>query len=431
MIRTLMISFVASALTTAAANAQVNGPGPSDPNDFDTVINLPDDQDSIGGSIGNSDGSPTPTTQLNVAGGGTVEGGFAADAGGEVNILGGFVSSGFDANFGSEVNIISGSVAVDFDANAGSLVSISGGSVSVSFEANTDSVVSISGGSVGAGFIARDGSEVSISGGSVGGLFQANIGSTVNITGGSVGNEFLAAGDLSISGGSIGDGLDAFAGSTVTISGGIVGADFDAFSGSIINISGGSIGDGFASNASSEVNLVGTEFSLDGDLLDSLTPYDPFTITNRGGQALAGTLSDGSGFDFVLNDSAVAGEDFFAADALLTVTLVTPGDFNLDGNVDGTDFLLWQRDPSIGDLADWQANYGDILTPGDFDQDGHVNGGDFLPWQKDPAIGDLADWQANYGPGPVSSSLAATSLPEPSTAMLMLAMLISLAGARR
>lgn len=34
------------------------------------------------------------------------------------------------------------------------------------------------------------------------------------------------------------------------------------------------------------------------------------------------------------------------------------GDFNFDGSVDGRDFLAWQRDPSVGDLADWQAAYG-------------------------------------------------------------------------
>lgn len=35
-----------------------------------------------------------------------------------------------------------------------------------------------------------------------------------------------------------------------------------------------------------------------------------------------------------------------------------PGDFNGDGEVDGRDFLIWQRNPSVGNLADWQANYG-------------------------------------------------------------------------
>ena len=40
-----------------------------------------------------------------------------------------------------------------------------------------------------------------------------------------------------------------------------------------------------------------------------------------------------------------------------------PGDFNLDGKVDGLDFLAWQRGESSSplsqsDLSDWQANYG-------------------------------------------------------------------------
>ncbi|MBX3426342.1 MAG: hypothetical protein KF688_11735 [Pirellulales bacterium] len=42
------------------------------------------------------------------------------------------------------------------------------------------------------------------------------------------------------------------------------------------------------------------------------------------------------------------------------------GDFDLDGDADGRDFLIWQRggspDPlSAGDLADWQAGYGGSL----------------------------------------------------------------------
>ena len=34
------------------------------------------------------------------------------------------------------------------------------------------------------------------------------------------------------------------------------------------------------------------------------------------------------------------------------------GDFDLDFDVDGHDFLTWQRNPTVGSLADWQANYG-------------------------------------------------------------------------
>ncbi len=41
---------------------------------------------------------------------------------------------------------------------------------------------------------------------------------------------------------------------------------------------------------------------------------------------------------------------------------VAEGDFNGDGYIDGQDFLIWQRTPTIGDLSDWQANFS--ATPG-------------------------------------------------------------------
>jgi pectate lyase len=47
---------------------------------------------------------------------------------------------------------------------------------------------------------------------------------------------------------------------------------------------------------------------------------------------------------------------------------------------------------------------------GDFDADGDVDGRDFLVWQRDPSVGDLSDWQANYG---TSSSANAIAVPEP------------------
>lgn len=44
-------------------------------------------------------------------------------------------------------------------------------------------------------------------------------------------------------------------------------------------------------------------------------------------------------------------------------TFRAPGDFDFDGDVDGRDFLAWQRGGSpialsASDLADWQSNYG-------------------------------------------------------------------------
>ena len=39
-------------------------------------------------------------------------------------------------------------------------------------------------------------------------------------------------------------------------------------------------------------------------------------------------------------------------------TLVLPGDFDFDGDVDGPDFLAWQREQNLGSLDDWQTNFG-------------------------------------------------------------------------
>ena len=56
----------------------------------------------------------------------------------------------------------------------------------------------------------------------------------------------------------------------------------------------------------------------------------------------------------------------------------------------------------------------------DFDGDGDVDGRDFLDWQRNPSIGSLADWQANYGT-PALLSVNGAAIPEPATVLLLLA----------
>jgi hypothetical protein len=56
--------------------------------------------------------------------------------------------------------------------------------------------------------------------------------------------------------------------------------------------------------------------------------------------------------------------------------------------------------------------------PGDFDNDGDVDGRDFLAWQRDPEIGDLADWRGNYGAG--SLSVESVGVPEPRVTFLVI-----------
>jgi hypothetical protein len=71
------------------------------------------------------------------------------------------------------------------------------------------------------------------------------------------------------------------------------------------------------------------------------------------------------------------------------------------------------------------------LLVGDFDLNGVVDGADFLKWQQDPTIGSLADWETNYG---MVASLSASSaaVPEPnSLALLSLGGLLALRTFRR
>ena len=76
--------------------------------------------------------------------------------------------------------------------------------------------------------------------------------------------------------------------------------------------------------------------------------------------------------------------------------------------------------------AGWQSV---IFTPdGDFDFNGEVNGLDFLLWQRDPSVGLLSDWEANYG-APLTAASAA--VPEPTTCALAIAAAIFFAAGRR
>ncbi|QEG36450.1 PEP-CTERM sorting domain-containing protein [Bythopirellula goksoeyrii] len=66
---------------------------------------------------------------------------------------------------------------------------------------------------------------------------------------------------------------------------------------------------------------------------------------------------------------------------------------------------------------------------GDFDMDGDVDGNDFLVWQRNTAVGSLTDWQDNYGMPPLTAAIG--SVPEPGSLLLLSAAALSLIGLRR
>ena len=295
-----------SVMLISPALAQVNGPGPSPSSAFDIVLNLPGDEAVITGAIvGESiGGTPGQTTQLNVSDGGEVGGGFFANSGGEVNIVGGILGGRFFANSGSEVNISGGFVDLGFDAASESVVNISGGTVSSSFIALSGSEVNISGGTVGNRFEAQAGSDVEL----IGGEFRLNgadfTGSAISLADEDVFTGTLADGssflfstcngddliDVTLTvaplppldlnpivinapvvsgpsglrtgqtltlqaGGSLRDNF-AVVNATLNVEAGIVGDETQVFD-SVVNINGGTIGDSISVFSSSEVSISG------------------------------------------------------------------------------------------------------------------------------------------------------------------------------
>jgi hypothetical protein len=142
-----------------------------------------------------------------------------------------------------------------------------------------------------------------------------------------------------------------------------------------------------------------------------------------------------------------------------TLTVFTRGDIDGSGVVDYKDILALKDaivDPTLGGTvtaalgAEWYDLTGDAaltaadLTElvediletelGDFDLDGDVDGRDFLTWQRGFGMfdaSDLADWQLNYGFNnmPLVAGLA---VPEPSTLGLCgLALIIGTMSGRR
>ncbi len=115
------------------------------------------------------------------------------------------------------------------------------------------------------------------------------------------------------------------------------------------------------------------------------------------------------------------------------------------GSLSGADRLLGEQlyavrarqQDSSGQWSSWSPWNTSLQTGlavgplGDFDQDGDTDGADFLLWQRDTSVGSLSDWQADYGAAAALSS--AVGVPEPSSAVLFgaSALLASMLASRR
>ena len=166
-------------------------------------------------------------------------------------------------------------------------------------------------------------------------------------------------------------------------------------------------------------------------------------ITEEEGEIAALTAGPDTGLSFIISDSPdvfnVLGDlELNASSSILEINPLSdvstqPGDtitlasasnivgdfFNSELSFDG---YIW--DIIVDTVSDEIRvfNTGNLSTGilGDFNGDGRVDNADFLAWQRDPSIGNLADWTANYTT-PISSNV--TAVPEPSTFLMTLALL--------
>jgi hypothetical protein len=129
------------------------------------------------------------------------------------------------------------------------------------------------------------------------------------------------------------------------------------------------------------------------------------------------------GFDSILgwfdeNGDLLVTDDDSGVGELSLLTGTVPSSGNLTFAVTGYDDFDFEG--LHGEVADYSL--GLTLVPdelgGDFDGDGDIDGRDFLLWQRNPSVGSLADWQANYGEG---SLAAVAAVPEPGTLLMLIA----------
>jgi hypothetical protein len=169
------------------------------------------------------------------------------------------------------------------------------------------------------------------------------------------------------------------------------------------------------------------------DAIDSEWVLDYTLNVNAGARGLAATVNDNgdavlyattadspsrlatitdTGADAVFTTLATAGANTQFRGVEFVAETVTPGnnaDFDNDGDVDGADFLTWQK--NLG--ATGQPN----KSTGDATGDGAVN------------AADLAEWQQHFGGAPAAG--AASSVPEPASGLIAALGLAVVAVGRR
>ena len=158
--------------------------------------------------------------------------------------------------------------------------------------------------------------------------------------------------------------------------------------------------------------------SFTGQLLANLN----MTLTDSLGQTVDQSLSTVDNVEHIYLTNLTAGDytltvstdtsrDFGLAWRMSTLSEIASADFDDDGDVDGRDFLTWQR--SYGKLIN------SLHAEGDADGDGDVD------------TADLAVYQAQFTAGAIDPPMILASVPEPGSMVLLASGLLAFLLKRR
>ena len=255
----------------------------------------------LGGSPEGFQGRDDSTINVN-----SVNFGPFADTGAQgnsnLNISNTVIDRFFSFSSSGVLNFSSGNLGDNADVGGGT-VNITGGVVGFNFNVNGDAVVNISDGDL-EGISALGDSTLNIDGGTFEAIFAS--GGTANITDAFVGDSFAGGGGLTVSTGGV-----------LNVSGGVFEDGLRNIFGGVLNISGGTF-DRIDIDDESIANLFGTDFAIDGELLEFT---DSLTIVQRGGETLTGILEDGSIFSLGLNPSTGGDATIDVVEPTATLTI--------------------------------------------------------------------------------------------------------------
>lgn len=324
-------------------------------------------------------------SRVNISGG-VVNWGFEAYSGSEVNISGGTIGRGFEAEPGSQVTLVGGDFKLNGADLTGESVTFAGTDVLSGTLADGSTIIfsQLLGDNLGEVTLSRvaapavdptpivvdsevaprairDGQTLTLEEGGILPPHFTAVNATLNIHGGYINGLAAIGSQVNIGGGDI-VGLDSFDafygthvvfcggggrsafnahdGSTVTVVSGLL-TNVDANAGSEVTITGGVIDGSLYAYEGSELTIMGKEYSLDGRAIEGLaSPGDSVILDSRDWQALSGTLSDGTAFEFDTAGGGFFSPNFFDQNALLRLTVAIPGDYNGNGQVEQSDLDL-------------------------------------------------------------------------------------------